>query len=160
MRQDGGRPSSGMRPRVTREDGSQIAPAITVLIVEKEPAATLDLLRHTVRKTPDPSKRYEDGLKILSSEYYRDSQVFSDIMTALFPAASPTAATLLSDGYCVLHFQEGKHSLRIACAIAELAENDPFYQLTYWHNLLFNPYPPYEIRMLAFYPDWTRSSAR
>jgi len=159
MREDGGRPSPGMRPRATRENGAQIAPGISLLIVENDPATTVDLLRHTARKTHDPRKRYEDGLKILSAEYYEDPREFSDVMTALFPAHSEIAATLLREGRCLLHFQQESQTFDIPCAIRELGENDPSYQLTYWHNHLFNPCPPSQIRMLAFQPDWTHSSA-
>lgn len=159
MREDGGRPSRGMRPRVTRADGTEIAPAISLLIVENDPAISVDLLRHTARKTHDPRKRYEDGLKILSAEYYEDPREFSDVMTGLFPAHSEIVATLLGEGRCILHFQQERQTFHIPCAIHELSENDPAYQLTYWHNHLFNPCPPSQIRMLAFQPDWIRSSA-
>jgi hypothetical protein len=159
MREDAGRPSPGMRPRVTREDGTQIAPGISLLIVENDPATTVALLRHTARKTHDPRKRYEDGLKILSAEYYEDPREFSDVLTGLFPAHSGTAAILLTEGRCILHFQQGSQSFDIPCAIHELSENELSYQLTYWHNHLFNPSPPSQIRMLAFQPDWIRSSA-
>jgi hypothetical protein len=158
MRQDGGRPSRGMRPRVTQEDGTQIAPAVTVLIMKNDPADSVDLLRHTVRRTHDPKKRYEDGLKILSAEFYEDPRDFSDVMTGLFPAASATAAALLTAADCVLYFQSPSQGFQIACATLELTEDEPFYQLTYWHNRLFNTSPPTEIRILAFHPDWTRSS--
>jgi hypothetical protein len=159
MRKDGGRPSPGMRPSVTRNDGTQIAPAISLLIIEKDPAVTVDLLRHTARKTHDPRKRYEDGLKILSAEYYEDPREFSDVMTGLFAAHSETAATLRMEGRCILHFEQESQTFNIPCAIHELSEKEPSYQLTYWHNHLFNPYPPSQIRMLAFQPDWIRSSA-
>ena len=37
MRQDGGRPSPGMRPRVLDASGGEIAPALTVLLVPRDP---------------------------------------------------------------------------------------------------------------------------
>jgi hypothetical protein len=159
MREAGGRPSPGMCARVTRADGTQVAPGITLLIVEKEPAATVDLLRHTARKTQDPRQRYQDGLKILSAEYYENPENFSDVMTGLFPACSGIVATLLAETGWILHFQEANQSFHIACAINELSEKELSYQLTYWHNHLFNPYPPSQIQMLAFQPDWTHSSS-
>jgi len=60
IRQQGGRPLLGMRPRLMSPDGREIAPFITVLLVEKEPEATTDLLRHIIRKTQDPRQRYEE----------------------------------------------------------------------------------------------------
>ncbi len=37
MRHHGGRPSPGMRPRVARPDGTEIAAAVTVLLIQAEP---------------------------------------------------------------------------------------------------------------------------
>ena len=53
-RESGGRPSAGMRPRVTTREGHEIAPGIVVLIVEAEPAVSTQLFRHQYLKTEDP----------------------------------------------------------------------------------------------------------
>jgi hypothetical protein len=147
-----------MRPRATREDRSLIASGITVLIVEKDPGASADAFRHVVRRTHDPSERYQAGLRALSSTYYQDPENFSDVLTALFSAGSETAAILVREGRCVLDFQQGDRNVRLPCGIEELREEDPAYQVTFWHNRLFNPAPPPAIRVLAFYPDWTVAS--
>ena len=148
-----------MHPRVARPDGSEIAPAITVLLTEKEPAATTDLLRHMVRKTHDARQRYQDGLRFLAATYYRDPGSFSDVLTGLFAADSAVAAALIAEGRCVLHFREAAVDYRVPCAIFELAEGDATSQATYWHNRLFGPEPPTGVRLLAFRPDWDRASA-
>jgi hypothetical protein len=159
MRLEGGRPSPGMRPRVTRQDGSEIAPAITVLLVEKEPEATTDLFRHIVRKTHDSRQRYEEGVRMLSSAYYQYPDSFSGVLTGLFSADSALAAALREDGRCVLHFRQGGQSYRIPCDTAELRPKDTAFQATYWHNHLFNPTPPSRFCLLAFYPDWAEATA-
>ena len=101
VRQYGGRPSPGMRPRVAHIDGSELAAAITVVLVEKEPGESTALFRHIVRKTHDPERRYRDALKALSSAYYHSPADFSAVMTALFPADSALAATLFSPALSV-----------------------------------------------------------
>src|SRR5262249_43366591 len=159
VRREGGRPSPGMRPRVLRADGREIAPAITVLLIENEPAATTDALRHIVRKTHDPRQRYENGLRLLSAAHYEDAHAFSDVLTGLFPVDSTVAATLVADGCCLLHFEQGTQGYRIPCTVRELEEEDAAYQATYWHNSLFNPALPPEVRLLAFDPDWAQANA-
>jgi hypothetical protein len=158
MRQDAGRPSPGLRARVTREDGVEIAAPVTVLIVEKDPAATIDWLRHTVRRTHDPRQRYEDGLKMLASEYYEDPRSFSGVMTGLFSSTSATAHAILVDPRCVMSFQQADTRFDIPCAVELLDPQAPAFQVTYWHNRLFNPNPPAAITVLAFDPDWGRAS--
>ena len=76
-------------------------------------------------------------------------------MTALFGAASPVAARLLSHGRCVLEFEQYAQGYRIPCSVAGLAHRHPFYQATYWHNRLFNPHLPDGVQVLSFTPDWT-----
>jgi len=147
-----------MRPRVARPDGCELTPAITVLLTEKEPAATIDLLRHIVRKTHDARRRYEDGLRFLASTYYQDPGAFSDVLTGLFPADSAVAAALVAEGRCVLHFREAAVGYQVPCAIVELSEGDEAAQATYWHNRLFGPGPPAGPRLLAFRPEWERAS--
>ena len=85
-RESGGRPSSGMRPRVTTREGHEIAPGIVVLIVESEPAASTQLFRHQYMKTEDPNERYDKILEILQASYFQQPGLFSDVMTALFAA--------------------------------------------------------------------------
>ncbi len=63
VREEGGRPSPGMQPRVTRLDGSEVLAAMTVLILEKDPTASTHMFRHIGRQSHDPRQRYEKGLK-------------------------------------------------------------------------------------------------
>jgi len=158
-RRDGGRPSPGMRPRVTLENRASAAAAITVLIARHDPTVTMQALRHAVLKTHDPRQRYEQGLRLLSSDYYEEPKEFSGTMTAQFITDSSLAADLLAAGSCQLHFEEAHRRFRLTCAVGRLSEGEPSYELTYWHNRVFNPNPPATTWVLVFEPDWDRAAA-
>ena len=157
-RESGGRPSSGMRPRVTSREGHEISPGMTLLILETEPANNTQLFRHQYLKTQDPGERYAKVLEILQSRYFQQPALFSGVMTALFGAGSTVAERLLSHGHCVLAFEQYSQGYRIPCAVAALDERHPFYQATYWHNHLFNPNLPARVEILSFTPDWTHAA--
>jgi len=153
-RQAGGRPSAGMRPRVTSPEGAELAPGIVVLIVEADPTVSTTLFRYQYLKTQDPTERYDKMLEILQASYFQQPARFSDVMTALFGAPSALALRLLAHGRCVLEFEEYAQGYRIPCAIAALGAEHPRYQATYWHNRMFNPNLPGEVSILSFTPDW------
>ncbi len=93
MRQDGGRPSPGMRPRALGTNGGVIAEALTVLIVPKEPAESTAFFRFQAQKSADPMVVYDRGLAFLQAEHFQRPASFSDRLTALLPASSPIAAS-------------------------------------------------------------------
>ncbi|MFQ5774279.1 MAG: hypothetical protein ACE5GS_07175 [Kiloniellaceae bacterium] len=159
VRQAGGRPTSGMRPRVRLADASEPLGRITVLIVRKDPAESTARFRHIVRRTQDPAERYDDALRALAAAYYQRHQEFSDELTALFGPDSTIARRLLDSGACVLGFEQYNQRYRLACAPRELAPEDPAYQATYWHNSMFNPDMPAQVKVLGFRPDWARAHA-
>ena len=153
-RQAGGRPSSAMRPRVASREGHEIAPAMTMLILEEDPSESTALFRHQYLKTQDPNERYDKMLEILQASYFQQPALFGDVMTALFGPQSGIAARLIAHGRCLLEFEEYSQGYRIPAAVASLAENHALYQATYWHNRMFNPNLPGEARVLSFTPDW------
>jgi hypothetical protein len=159
VRQQGGRPGSGMRPRAVSTSGRLLAEAITVLIVPREPAETTDRFRHLARRTHDPAERFQKAIESLSEAYFQKPRTFSDQMTALFGPGSELASALLGSQPCVLDFQQFSQRYRIPCAVAELAQDDPAWQHTYWHNSLFNPALPPDPRILAFSPHWAEAEA-
>lgn len=159
VRSAAGRPSSGMRPRVTAPDGSEIAPAITVLIHPAEPAESTQLFRFQVQKTHDPIERYDKALEILSGFHYQRPKLFGDVLTGLFGPDSSIAAQLLDYGACELEFAEYGRGYRLPCRVRQLGEEDPLYQATYWHNKLFNPNMPAKVRVLSFAPDWMHAGS-
>ena len=160
MRQDGGRPSPGMRPRALSTNGGVIAEALTVLIVPKEPAESTAFFRFQVQKSADPMVVYDRGLAFLQAEHFQRPASFSDRLTALLPANSPIAASLLEEGACYLEFDQFRQFFRLPCAVFELKEGDPAREATVWHNRIFNPAVVSAVQVLAFRPDWARAEAR
>ncbi len=156
VRLRGGAPSPGMRPGVARPDGSLIC-EITVLLTEIEPEEHTGLFRHIIRQTPDPKKRYDSGIKLLSSEYYNHPERFSGMLTAQFASDSAIASEVLEHAECTLAFAQGARAYGLPCAVEELPHVDANHQAAYWHNHLFNACPPPEIKVLAFSPVWGKA---
>ena len=148
-----------MRPRVLDREGSLLAEAITVLIVPREPSETTYRFRHLARRTFDPAERFQKIVEALSEAYFQHPRDFSDQMTGLFGHKSKVASRLLTAEACVLTFSQFSQSYRLPCAISELTAEEPAWQHTYWHNLLFNPTLPPRPRILAFSPYWTEAKA-
>ena len=160
VRRDGGRPSSGMRPELLLGDGSTSLGRIVVLIVKREWEAPTARFRFMAEKTHDPADRYDAALKFLQADYYQQAQSFSEQLTALFGSASGWVERLTAAGSCVLSFEQYGQSYRLECAVRALDENEGSYQLTYWHNRLFNPAMPGDVRVLGFEPDWASGKMR
>ena len=159
VREAGGRPTSGMRPEMRLTAAAPPLGAITTLILRREPQEATAQFRHMVRKTQDPAERYDAALKMLAAAYYQRSREFSDQLTALFGPGSEIAGQLLSAGHCLLDFEQYSQRYTLPCAVRALADDDPAYQGTYWHNALFNPALPGGVLVLGFQPDWARAEA-
>ncbi len=159
VRQAGGRPSGGMRPRVLAGEPAADLGRVTVLINKSEPGEVTSQFRHLARKTNDPEARYCDALKFLAAAYYQRPEEFSDELTALFGQVSQTADRLLAAGRCRLVFDQYSQSYDLPCRLRQLPESHPAYQATFWHNSLFNAHIPGGARVLAFRPDWSEASA-
>lgn len=160
VRDNGGRPLAGMRPRILdASDGSEIAPAVTVIIVEKNSAESTAMFRHIVRRTHDPEKRYKEALEVLTSAYFQHPRNFSDALLAVYPLDSALAERLIGAGRCVLEFEEFGEPFPIACAITDLPPGDDAHQAAYWHNHMFNTAMPGAVRVIAFAPDWRQAAA-
>jgi hypothetical protein len=159
VRHQGGRPGPGMRPRAVSQDGALIAQAVTVLIVPRDSEETNDRFRHLARRTHDPAERFQKALETLGDAYFQRPREFSDQMTALYGPASALASALLAAPSCILEFEQFSQRYRVPCATAELPQDDPAWQHTYWHNFLFNPALPPDPRILAFAPHWSGAEA-
>jgi hypothetical protein len=160
MRQDGGRPSPGMRARVLNNAGRELSPALTVLIVRKEPAESTAFFRFQVQKSRDPREVYEKGLAFLQADYFQQPRDFSDTLTAVLFEDSALARELLAAASCVLEFDQFRQFYRLPCAVFSLAAEDPAREAALWHNRLFNPALPDTVKVLAFGPDWANAQAR
>lgn len=157
VREDGGRPSPAMRPRISLEDGSHLG-EVTVVLVKRHPEELTAQFRHMVLKTNDPRERYSQALRMLAAEYYQRPDEFSDQMTALFGEGSPAAERLLAGKRCVLEFDQYSERYRLPATVRLLEAAHPAHQATYWHNRLFNPAMPATVTALAFLPDWSAAS--
>lgn len=155
VRHAGGRPTSGMRPRVfLPRDGMDLG-HIVVLICKNATHEVTTQFQHMVRKTRDPAERRESALRYLAAAYYQQPDAFSDQMTGLFGPRSEVVARLLEAGECRLEFEQYRQRFRLLSRVDELEESDSAFQFTYWHNSLFNPAIPGDVRVLGFRPDWS-----
>ncbi len=154
VRQSGGRPTPGMRPRVSLPPGETNQGHIVVLIRKKALQEVTTRFQHLVRRTQDPAERHESALRFLAAAYYQRPDEFSDDMTALFAPHAALVDRLLEAARCTLEFEQFSQQYRLRCQVEELAESEPAFQFTYWHNSLFNPAIPGNARVLSFQPDW------
>lgn len=159
MRQDEGRPAPAMRPRVLTRDGQEISPAVTVLLVPREPEESTAFFRFQAQRTNDPRQVYEKSLQYLQATHYQHPKGFSDELTALFNTGSRLAERLLSSGDCLLAFAQFSQSYRMFCAVRAIDPQEPAYEATYWHNRMFNPALPGAVTILGFQPDWGSTQA-
>ncbi len=158
-RQEGGRPSAGMRPRVVSRSGEALSGGIVTLIIEAEPEESTQLFRYQYLRTHDPNERYDNMLEILQGSYFQEPARFSDFITALFGPESTLAVQLLRERRCILDFEQYTHGYRIPCEVVRLMDSHPFHQATLWHNRMFNHRLPAVVQILAFRPDWPHASA-
>ena len=149
MREHGGRPSPGMRPRVVDTAGRELAPALTVLLIPNEPEESTAFFRFQVMKTPDPRDVYERALAFLQADYFQEPETFSDRMVTVLPRDAALAAALLDEGACVLEFVQSRQSYRIAAEVRALKSGHAAREAAIWHNRLFNPALPDTVHVLG-----------
>jgi hypothetical protein len=158
MREDGGRPSPGMRPRLLDETGAELVPGLTVLLLPKAPEESTAFFRFQVTKSSDPREIYEKALRYLQADYFQEPKAFSDRLLAVLPNDAPLADDLTAAGRCILVFGPRRKGYRLPCKIKALATDDAGHAAAVWHNRVFNPALPETVHVLAFDPDW--ASAR
>ena len=159
VRKADGRPSEGMRASISDENGDKALGAVITGLVKRNAAEITSEFRHIVKKTHDPNLRQQAAIKLLSSVYYQYPKEFEDSLTATFAIDSELAGLLVASGDCELHFEQHQQQFRLACSVKNLTSKSDAYQMTYWHNRMFNPSMPAEITVLGFTPNWKNSSA-
>ena len=159
VREEGGRPSPGMRPDIWLSGVSQSSGQLTVLINKSEAKPVLAQFRHIVLKTHDPENRYSGALRFLGERYYQRPDSFGDELTALCQLDTLLVRALLAQQKCVLRFDAHNQTYYLPCSVRSVAEEESLYQLTYWHNRLFNSNIPASIMVLGFQPDWEKAEA-
>ena len=160
MREDGGRPSPGMRPRLLDARGREMAQALTVLIVPRDPSESTDFFRFQAMKTADPRDLYERALAYLQADYFQKPEAFSEELLAVLPNGSDVAAALSAAGSCVLEFEQFSQAYRLPSSVRELRRNDPAREAAIWHNRVFNPALPETVHVVALKPDWASATGR
>jgi hypothetical protein len=160
MREHGGRPSPGMRPRLLDPAGREIAPALTVLMLPRDPEESTAFFRFQVMHSADPRDVYERALGFLQADYFQRPEAFSDLLLAVLPESFEVATTLMADRACRLDFEQFSQSYRLPCTARTLRGDDPGRQAAIWHNRLFNPALPETVHVVAFQPDWASASAK
>ena len=152
VRELGGKPSVGMSAGIYSISGGDEQSRLSFLIVRKDSGARTDEFRHLVRKTPDSREWAKNGLQILSELHYHETDQFDNRLTALFGLDSTVADALLEAGQCHLKFAEKGVDYEFDFDVESLADESEFFQATYWHNRLFNPTLPGQVRILGFTP--------
>lgn len=159
MREDQGRPGNPVTPALTLP-GADAPMGHVITVMCRNPGYSLTAeMQHMVRRTNDPASRRESALTLFSETFYQKAAAFSDILTATFPPDSKGAAAIREAGRCNLNFEAFNQRYDLNCKVWLLAEHNPLWQATYWHNLLFNPGLPADTMVLGFEPDWSRSTA-
>ncbi len=157
MREQEGRPSQGMRPRVVAADGKQLSAGIIVLLVREDPFESTEFLKFQVQKYNDPQDVYKKALIFLQSTHYHRAAEFSDEMTGLFSKGSTLVERMLGDNKVTLEFGQFSQTYSIPCRARLLDADDAAYQATLWHNRVFNPNIGADIEVVGFQPDWEQA---
>jgi hypothetical protein len=159
VRQFGGMPMPGMRPRVSTKQGEPIAPSMVSLLVPLEPVESTAYFKFQVQRTNEPEEAREAALKYLGSDYFQLPENFSDEMTAVFGTDAHLTGVLLKAGEKLLDFEQYAQRFRLVCKVRRLRANEPAHASSFWQARLFNPNLPKDAAVLAFKPDWKRADA-
>ena len=159
MRENQGRPGDGVVASLTLPGESEPMGSIITVLSKAPMHSMIPELKHMVVQELDPSRRRNKALQFFSESYYSKHVEFSDLLTSTFPSKSEGAAIIMESGGCTLTFEAYNQRFELDCRVRRLSKNEPFYQATWWHNLLFNPTLKPDIEMLCFAPNWDQSSA-
>lgn len=159
MREEEGRPSQGMRPRVLDSAGDQLSAGIIVLLVREDSFESTEFLKFQVQKHNDPQDVYKKALIFLQSTHYHRAAEFSDEMTGLFSKGAALVERMTGDETVTLEFSQFSQTYQIPCKTRLLAPDEAAYEATLWHNRIFNPNIGSDIEIVGFQPDWDAAIA-
>ncbi|MFL5258269.1 MAG: hypothetical protein ACJ8AS_00835 [Hyphomicrobiales bacterium] len=154
MREYGGEPLPGLRPKVSTKSGETILPAMTVLLIERDSSASTAFLKFQALRHNERQRTFEAGVNFLSAEYYQSPELFSDEMTAVFSKDSGIAAAMLRVREVLLDFSQFSQTFRMFCKVRRLERDDPSHEASLWQTRIFNPDVPNDALVLGFKPDW------
>ena len=147
-----GRPTMGMSAGIHSISGGDEKSRMNFLIVKQDSHDITSEFRHIIRKSQDSAEWVNNGLRILAESYYQDDFNFSIDLTALFNLESSLADALATADHCRLLFKQDSIEYAFDFKVNELEKEDSQFQTTYWHNHLFNPSMPGQVRVLGFTP--------
>ncbi|MEM9333114.1 MAG: hypothetical protein AAGA53_17460 [Pseudomonadota bacterium] len=160
MREDEGRPSHGMCPKVLNQNEDVLADRIVTMIVRGAPEESTEFFKFQVQKNNDPHEIRKKTLTYLQATHYHGPREFRDCLTALFSARSAFARDLAQLEKCSLEFKQFNQGFKLQCNVALLDFDEPEHAATLWHNRCFNPNLGDDVMILKFEPDWLVSSLR
>lgn len=159
MRENQGRPDDSISPAVTLAGDSEPLGHVITIFSKWGAHSKTPEMRQMVKATNDPAQRREKAIRFFSEYYYQHPREFSDTLTATFTPESVGAKKMLDAGECALFFSAFNQEYTLHCKVIALTDTHPLYQATWWHNLLFNPSLHPDTQILAFEPDWDKSSS-
>ena len=158
LRNDEGRPSSGMRPCVLLKNGTEVTSAATLLLIPEQQQESIQQFRFMAQKTQDPQERFKKAVELLASTFYQNVEKFSGLMTGVFSKNSGIVKALMKNQCCLLAFNFQQQKFLIPSSVGVLKKKELEYEFTFWHNYLFNPNLSPEINIIYFRPDWHKAS--
>jgi hypothetical protein len=159
MRDHGGQPLPGMRPRVSTRKGQALAPALIVLLIPLEPKESTAFFKYQVQKTNEVQKTREAGVGYLGADFYQLPELFSDEMAAVFGPDSALAGEIVSAREVVLDFEQFSQSFRMFCSVRKLGKRDAIRDAALWQARIFNRDLGNDCDVLSFRPDWKSANA-
>jgi hypothetical protein len=159
MRDHGGVPMPGFKPKVSSLKGELIMAEMTTLLVPENPEDSTAFFRFQLQKTNDHRQAFEAGLKYLAADFYQLPELFSDEITAVFAKGSAMAQHILRLKTVILDFEQYAQRYRMACAVKRLGLRDIAREASLWHNRLFNPNLGNNAEVLSFRPNWKNAMA-
>lgn len=158
MREDEGRPSPGMCPKLMTVNDEVITDRLITMIIRGDSEESTDFFRFQVQKNHDPNEIRNKTITYLQSTHYHGPREFSDCLTALFGEDSSIADKLVELGKCVLEFKQFNQGYKLHCNVERLQHGNAEHDATLWHNRCFNPNLSDNVKILQFTPDWLVSS--
>ena len=154
VREFEGQPMEAMRPRVSTKNGEIIVPGMMVLLVPEDPSPSTAFFKFQMQKTNEIEEARRAALGYMGAEYFQLPGLFSDEMTAVFGAGSPTAAIVLKHRSVLLEFEQSSQSFRVPCKPRRLGSKELAREASLWQARLFNRNLSQNAVVLGFKPDW------
>ena len=160
MRDNMGRPDDSIAPALTLAGEMEPMCRVITLLSKVSQYSKMPEIQHIIKSTNDPEERRRKAVEFFSETYFQNTREFSDTLTAIFPPNSPGAKEICRAGTCTLSFAGYGQQFDIFCKVWALSSEDPGFQVSWCHNLLFNSRLHPEVEILCFEPNWGSSSGK